>query len=77
MSPLNGQPPQPVAVVQIALFADGNVAVNTQGAISQFSVRGMCGTAEALLLDMLAKKQSEAGGIEVPPPEVAGRLLGG
>lgn len=69
-------PPQPVALIQIALFADGNVAVNTQGTLAEYSIRGMCGTAEALLVKVLADRIKEGGGIEVPPPDVANRLLG-
>ena len=80
MSHANGAVPlQPVAVISIALFPDENVMANVQGQITEHRIRGMCGTAERLLVELLQKKMAEVkgGGIEEAPPDFTRKLLGG
>lgn len=77
MSPhANGHAVAPAVVIQVALFPDGNVQAGADGKINEFTVRGMLGAAEALLVALIHQKQKEAGGIEPAPPGFTRKLLG-
>lgn len=57
--------PEPVAQITIALFPDGNVAVNVQGQIDDLGLFFALGTAQAELAKQIKKRRDRA--IQIAP----------